>query len=73
MRTRALTRDIEPIGYNLEEMSEALRIHPETLAKLLREGVIPGRKIGREWRISPRAVEDWLASGDGAPEAASDD
>jgi len=71
MKTRTVTRDIEPIGFTLEEMAEALRIHPATLAKMLREGVIPGRKIGREWRISPRAVEDWLASGDGASEAAS--
>jgi excisionase family DNA binding protein len=63
LKTRAVAREIEPIGYTLEEIAEALRIHPETAAKLLRTGELPGRKIGREWRISPKAVEEWLASG----------
>lgn len=63
MKTRDVDRQIEPIGYTLEEIAEALRIHPETAAKLLRTGELPGRKIGREWRISPKAVEEWLASG----------
>ena len=63
MKVREVARKIDPIGYNLEEIAEALRIHPETAARLLRSGELPGRKIGREWRISLRAVEDWLASG----------
>lgn len=63
MKFRETDRDIAPIGYTLEEIAAALRIHPETARKLLTSGELPGRKIGREWRISPRAVEDWLATG----------
>ena len=65
MKFRETERPIDPIGYTLEEIAEALRIHPETARKLLNSGELPGRKIGREWRISPQAVEAWLASGHG--------
>ena len=69
MKVREVDREIEPIGYTLEETAAALRMHPETIARLLRSGDMPGRKIGKEWRISPKAVEEWLASGH---EAATD-
>lgn len=34
----------------------------ETVMRYLREGVIPGRKVGRYWRIDAAAYEAWKAT-----------
>lgn len=47
----------------MEEASEFLRISRETLRKMIREGKIPARKAGREWRFSRQAILKWLESG----------
>lgn len=43
-----------------EEACEFLQITKPTLYKFARTGVIPGRKIGAEWRFSEAALERWL-------------
>lgn len=48
---------------NIEEAALLLGVSTKTFAKVLREGEIPGRKIGREWKFSRRALIDWVASG----------
>ena len=35
--------------------------------RLLREGRIPARKVGRDWIVSRRSVEDFLALPPGSP------
>jgi excisionase family DNA binding protein len=47
---------------NLEEAASLLGISLKTFQKVLREGDIPGRKIGREWKFSRRALIDWVGS-----------
>lgn len=44
-----------------EEASDFLQITKPTLYKYARIGVIPGRKIGTEWRFSKAALEKWLS------------
>lgn len=56
-------REIPTIGYTLEEAAAALRIHPQTLAKVLRKGEIRARKIGKGWLIHPGALEEWIKEG----------
>lgn len=56
-------KEVEPIGYTLEEGAAALRCHPNTLRRLLVAGEIPAQKVGKGWRISPRAIERWLERG----------
>lgn len=46
---------------NAEEASDFLQITKPTLYKYARIGVIPGRKIGTEWRFSKAALEKWLS------------
>jgi len=53
------TRDI----LNIEEAAQLLGVSTKTFAKVLREGEIPGRKIGREWKFSKQALIDWVARG----------
>ena len=57
------------IGMTVEECADALRVDRKTIFKALQEG-LPARKVGVGWRISPAAVEAWLASGNAKAEAA---
>ena len=42
------------------------------LAKMAREGTIPGKKVGRQWRFLRSALRNWLVSSDDALERALD-
>ena len=35
----------------LDEAASYLRVHRRTMGRLLRDGTVPGTKIGRQWRI----------------------
>ena len=43
-----------------EEAAAALKVHRQTIYALLDTGELPGRKIGRQWRISGRALHEYL-------------
>lgn len=47
----------------LQEASELLQVSSNTVRKLLKEGKLPGKKVGREWRFSKEALIEWLKSG----------
>lgn len=49
-----------PIGMSLEEAARALRVNVRTVSEAIRDQGLPAKKIGVQWRISPRALEDWL-------------
>ena len=65
------------IGMTLAETAAALRIDPKTAQNLIRTQGLPARLVGKGWRVSPSALEDWLASGKGEgrrqPESDSED
>jgi excisionase family DNA binding protein len=44
---------------NVSELSEYLRIHKTTIYRMLREGRLPGFRIGSDWRFSVEAIEQW--------------
>jgi len=46
--------------FTLQEAAEYLRVTKVTMRKLVAEGVIPARKVGREWRIHKDALVEWL-------------
>ncbi|MGA8567858.1 MAG: helix-turn-helix domain-containing protein [Candidatus Binataceae bacterium] len=41
------------------ELSEYLHIHRTTIYRMLREGRLPGFRIGSDWRFSLEAIEEW--------------
>ena len=43
----------------MAELSEYLRIHRTTIYRMLREGKLPGFRIGSDWRFSLEAIEEW--------------
>ena len=51
------------------EAADYLKINVRTIYRLIREGRIPGRKVGGSWRFRKDILDDWLAgSGDILPE-----
>jgi excisionase family DNA binding protein len=41
------------------ELSEYLQIHRTTIYRMLRQGKLPGFRIGSDWRFSLEAIEQW--------------
>ncbi|MGE4094672.1 MAG: helix-turn-helix domain-containing protein [Candidatus Binatia bacterium] len=52
------------------QAAEQLQVSERTVYGWLREGKIPGRKIGKVWRISADAIVDFLRGGQSAYESA---
>ena len=67
MKEENLPEGAAPVGLTLKEAAALLRVHENTLAKLLQAGTIRGVKIGREWRTSRQALEDFVDGRGGAP------
>jgi excisionase family DNA binding protein len=44
----------------VSELSEYLHVHRTTIYRMLREGNLPGFRIGSDWRFSLEAIEQWL-------------
>ncbi len=45
--------------FTVTELSKHLRVHPTTIYRLLRRGLIPGFRVGSTWRFSRNAIEEW--------------
>lgn len=44
----------------VEQAAEKLQLTPKTTRKLLKEGKMPGRKVGRAWRVVETDLEKWV-------------
>jgi excisionase family DNA binding protein len=44
------------------QAAELLQVDEKTVRTLATRGELPGRKLGRHWRFSRRALLDWLAA-----------
>jgi excisionase family DNA binding protein len=49
-----------PDVLTLQEAARYLRISKETVNRLADQGVIPSRRINRQWRFLKAALNDWL-------------
>jgi len=49
-------------SYTVEEVAEALKIHPYTVRRLCREGKMPCFKIGGQWRFRKDDIDRWSKS-----------
>ena len=50
------------IGMDLDETAAALRVSRRVVQDALAAGELPGRKIGNRWRVSPDALNAFLAT-----------
>jgi excisionase family DNA binding protein len=51
----------------LAEVAALLCVAPEAVEQGIREGSLPGRRLGGEWRFARAAVLAWLGAGEDAP------
>ena len=49
----------EPL-LDTDQAAAIMRIHPKTLQKLARRGVIRAVQIGKVWRFRASTLEDWI-------------
>ena len=43
----------------VNELAEYLRVHRSTIYRLLKKGLLPGFKIGSDWRFNVEVIDDW--------------
>lgn len=43
------------------EAAEYLSVHVRTIYRLVKQGEIPGRKIGGSWRFKKETLDEWLS------------
>lgn len=43
------------------EAASYLKMHVKTVCRLAKEGKIPARKVGSEWRFLRTVLDNWLA------------
>lgn len=51
-----------PQVMTIDELAAYLQVAKSTLYKLAQEGKVPGQKVGKHWRFSREAIDEWLAS-----------
>lgn len=45
----------------LQELAVYLKIPESSLYKIVREGKVPARKVGKHWRFSRAAIDAWIS------------
>jgi len=43
-----------------DEAAEIMHVHPKTLQKLARQGIVRGIHIGKLWRFRASTIEEWI-------------
>jgi len=43
----------------VNELAEYLRVHRSTIYRLLKKGLLPGFKIGSDWRFNVEIIDQW--------------
>ena len=58
--------------HTVEEIAERLKVHPQTVRKLVRSGELPASKIGERggWRIAESDLLAFMAERKSRPDAA---
>ena len=51
---------------SLEDISNHLQVHKDTIRLWIKKGEIPAHKIGKLWRFKTSEVDDWVRSGKSA-------
>jgi excisionase family DNA binding protein len=56
---------VPPVSvFTIEDLARYLRISPSTIYRLLKRNELPGFKLGRNWRFSIDAIDQWRQAQD---------
>ncbi len=50
---------VEDKVMTLREVSEYLKVHPSTIYRHLKRGMIPAFKVGSDWRFNIESIDRW--------------
>ena len=45
----------------IEDVAKRFGVNPTTVYRLVQRGVLPGFKVGVQWRFSRQMLESWVA------------
>ena len=51
---------MSPEILTVEQVAELLHLHAMTVYRLVKEGKLPGFKVGGRWRFEKNALENWM-------------
>ena len=51
---------------NIEEISEYMQVHKDTIRLWIKKDEIPAHKIGKQWRFKISEIDEWIHSGKSA-------
>lgn len=57
-KRKVVTGTLEEAYYTVREVAEILRIHPNTVRKMIREGELPAQTIGKGFKIARVDLEE---------------
>jgi excisionase family DNA binding protein len=49
-----------PAILTAQECADFLRVHLNTVKKHLAEGTLPGKKVGRQWRVNKKDLQEFM-------------
>ena len=53
-------KDLAERPLTVKDVAKYLQISEPTVFRLLKSGELPAAKIGRQWRITRKAIDDYL-------------
>jgi excisionase family DNA binding protein len=56
----SVARDLPEPLLDSDEAASIMKIHPKTLQKLARKGIVRGVHIGKLWRFRASEIEEWI-------------
>ena len=62
MQNNAITKQL----YAVDEVAERLNLHVKTIRRFIREGRLPAKRIGKEYRITRSALDEFAGTESGA-------
>lgn len=58
--------EIPCLLWNEQQVATAIGMSVDRVQELARTGVLPGFKVGRNWKFSPEAIRSWIKSNSGS-------
>jgi excisionase family DNA binding protein len=60
MAAKAHQPEFEPAVMTVREAADYLRVHQNTIYRMLSKGEIPAFRVGADWRFTKATIDQWL-------------